>query len=155
MTSIILELLPSWHRYKTCRTSTQGVHVHKAVVWVLTFMFHSTMWTARCFDHQTQCLPSAPLITARVSETIGWPHAKTWPVFLLWFTSKLPVFLAVNATQTPQRGEVCVHKCACVCVCTGMRTFDLLLSRLSIQITWTGVPSRERLMCMHVSMHDT
>lgn len=58
-----------------------------------------------CFDHQTQCLLSVPLITVKVSETIGWPRAKMWPIFPLWFTSKLPVVLVVNTTQWQQREE--------------------------------------------------
>lgn len=103
-----MQMTNEW--YKTHRTSTHSLHIHKAVIWILTFTFHSAAWAALRFDHHTQCLPSVPLITAKVSGTIGWPHAKTWPVFPLRFTSKLPVFSAVNATQRQQRG-------VCVCVC--------------------------------------
>lgn len=64
--------------------------------------------TALRFDHATHCLPAASLtasaprlLTGKVSEAIGWPRAKIWPIFPLWFTSKLPVFSAATATLRP------------------------------------------------------
>lgn len=68
-----------------------------------------------------------------MSETIGWPHAK-WPIFPFWFTFKLPVLSAVNATRTTKRG-------LSVCVCVWMwKPWENV-----INIMWTCVPVRQQV----------
>lgn len=113
-TIIIYNNFAMWDSFKTF---THGVPIHKAVIRV-----HSTTWAALCFDHRTQCLPSVPLIT-KVSETIGWPHAK-WSIFPFGLHSN---FLSsrqwMQLADHKEKGSlrmcvyVCMHSHTCVSVC--------------------------------------